>query len=281
MIANCGSWQSIKRMRKILTFTLLGLIGFTCAAFGARKVAVQSYSFADATLDELPAILKEVGVDAIGASGGLRLSKQWPDQRFNNSMTPEQREYAKKILKDNNLKIISYGVVGSKTEQNVIDLCKFAQEFDCPVILTEDHPKQFPFWEKYGPQYGVKMALHNHATDVKNGYWNPEYVSTIIAPYKHVVSAADNGHWARSGVDTVKGHNVLKGRMTAIHLKDINTFGQLAFRCEPYGEGVLGMETILKNLDAIGYDGYLVIEYEGVPNPVSQVKACVDYLRNN
>lgn len=277
-------------MKKIFVFfaaASLALCSCTSAFTGPerapRKVAVQTYTFSDTPLDELGPVMKEVGVDSIGASGGLRLSKKYPGVRFNNAMTPEQREYAKKVLRESGLKIVSYGVVYSNSEADVENLCKFAKEFGCPVVITEDKPVQFKYWEKYGPRYGVKMALHNHATDniKNNSYYNPRIVYELIKDYPSIYACADNGHWARSGIDTVEGHNVLKGKLAAIHLKDQTRFGDISSVCAPFGEGALDMKKVLENLDEQGYDGYLVIEYEGAKHPVAQVKKCVEFLRGN
>lgn len=275
-------------MKKLLLFAIAfsAFFAFNSSALAAknppRKVAVQTYTFSELPLDELIPVLKQVGVDCIGASGGLKLSKKYPDVRFNPSMNEEQKAYAHKLLNDAKIKVISYGVVYSKNRAEVENLCKFAQEFGCPVIITEDKPEQFPFWEEIAPLYGVKMALHNHAyNNYKNAYFYPRLVEMLIRPYKNICACADNGHWIRSGLNTIEGHNILKGRLAAIHFKDMNKFDNLNARCVPFGTGVADMKKVLENLDAQGYDGYFVIEYEGTRNPVKEVKKCVEFLRKN
>lgn len=274
-------------MKKIYCLTLLLIFTFSFGAFAKssendRKIALQTYTFSDLHLDELPAVLKELGISHIGASGGLKLSAKYPDVRFNNGMNAEQREYAKKIFADNKITIVSYGVVYSKTEGDVINLCKFAKEFGIPVVLTEDAPEQFTFWEKHGPEYGVKMALHNHAKDNKrNGYFDPKYVLSIIKDYKNILAGADNGHWARSGINSIEAYNVLKGKLAVIHIKDMNKFDELSARCVPFGKGVVDMAKVLQTLDAQKYDSYFVIEYEGTRNPVKEVAECIKFLREN
>ena len=271
----------------LLAFVFSAVFALPAGALAAknspRKVAVQTYTFSELPLDELIPVLKQVGVDCIGASGGLKLSKKYPDVRFNPSMSEEQKAYAHKILEGAKIKVISYGVVGSKTRGDVENLCKFAQEFGCPVVITEDKPEQFPFWEEIGPQYGVKMAVHNHAYNnyKSNAYFYPRLVEMLIRPYKNIYACADNGHWIRSGLNTIEGHNILKGKLAAIHFKDMNKFDDLGARCVPFGTGVADMKRVLENLDVQGYDGYFVIEYEGTRNPVKEVKKCVEFLRNN
>lgn len=270
-------------MKKIFCLVVSVLFAFVNFANAARNIAVQSYTFSDLPLDELIPVMKQVGVDAIGASGGLKLSKKYPDVRFNPQMTDEQKEYAHKLINEAGLKIVSYGVVYSKNKDDVENLCKFAKEFNCPVVITEDKPEQFPFWEEIGPKYGVRMALHNHAYNnyKNNAYFYPRLVESLIRPYKNVYACADNGHWARSAIDTIEGHNILKGKLDVIHTKDMNKFGDISAHCVPFGTGEVGMKEVLENLDAQGYKGYFVIEYEGKKNPVEEVKKCVEFLRRN
>ena len=259
-----------------------GGAGAFAAKNSPRKVAVQTYTFSELPLDELIPVLKQVGVDCIGASGGLKLSKKYPDVRFNPQMNEEQKAYAHKLLDGAKIKVISYGVVYSKNKEEVERLCAFAEEFGCPVIITEDKPEQFPFWEEIAPKHNVKMAVHNHAYNnyKNNAYFYPRLVEMLIRPYKNIYACADNGHWIRSGLDTIEGHSILKGRLAAIHFKDMNK-AALDARCVPFGKGVADMKKVLENLDAQGYDGYFVIEYEGTRNPVKEVKKCVEFLRNN
>ena len=268
-------------MKKLL-FPFISALAFCVLPLSARNIAVQTYTFSELPLDELIPVLKQMGVDCIGASGGLKLSKKYPDVRFNPQMTDEQKAYAHKLLNDAKIKVISYGVVYSKNKEEVERLCKFAEEFGCPVIITEDKPEQFPFWEEIAPQHNVKMALHNHAYNnyKSNAYFYPRLVEMLIRPYKNIYACADNGHWIRSGLDTIEGHNILKGRLAAIHFKDMNK-AALDARCVPFGTGVADMKKVLENLDSQGYDGYFVIEYEGTRNPVKEVKKCVEFLRKN
>ena len=50
----------------------------------------------------------------------------------------------------------------------------------------------------------------------------------------------------------------------------------------PYGEGNLGVDKMLAELDSQGYDGFLVIEYEADwDNNLPQIKKCVEYLRSH
>ena len=63
-------------------------------------------------------------------------------------MTPEQREFAKKLIFGNGFKIIGTGVVTAKNAGDPEEVCKFAKEFNIKVVTTEATKEQLPLWEK-------------------------------------------------------------------------------------------------------------------------------------
>ncbi len=255
----------------------------TAAKKQPRKIAVQMYTFRKYTLEESVPWLAKNGIYGLGITAGQDLTKKYPKLRFGPQMNEEQRQWFKDFIKANKCKVVSYGVVYTKTEADVEALCKFAKEMDVPLILTECKPELFPAWEKNCEKYGVKMAIHNHATDNKmNDYYNPKNVLNIIKPYKNIGACPDNGHWSRSGIDPIWGYKVLDGKIFATHFKDQAEFGNIKNQCVPYGTGELDMKGMLAELDRQGFDGYYIIEYEAKwDNNLPEVVKCADYLKKN
>ncbi len=248
-----------------------------------RKVGVAMYTFHRRTLEEVAPLFKEWGVDAIGLSS-TPLSSKFPKAKTGYKMPAEQREYLKKLLADNNLKIASYGVITPKNEADIIQACEFAKEMNIPLILTEALSDTIPLWEKYCEKYGLKMALHNHAVDRAkfNMYYNPNIVQGIIKNYKNIYACPDNGHWARSGIDALAGYKILNGKIAMIHFKDLESFDDLKAQPVPHGQGVLKVKEQLAELDKLCYDGYYMVEYEKNFNDnIADVRECVKFLKNN
>ncbi len=248
-----------------------------------RKIGVQLYTFHKKyTLEETIPVLEKNGIYGLGITAGQDLSKKYPKLRFGPKMNAQQREWFKNLIKSSKCKVVSFGVINPKTEAEVKELCEFAKEMGVPMLLTESKPELMPVWDKYAKENGVKVAVHNHAANSSNNYYNPYVVKKMIAPLANVGACPDNGHWSRSGIDPVKGYKVLEGEIMILHFKDQAEFGNPKNQCVPYGTGDLNMKGMLAELDRQGFDGYFLIEYEAKwDDNLQDVLKCAEYLKNN
>jgi len=264
-------------------FTLTGCCGTTqTVQKQPRKIGVQMYTFHKFTFEDSIPMLKKAGINGVGLTAGQKVSQKYP-HRIAPTLNKEQRDYLKKLIKDNNLKIVSYGVYSPNSEAEVKKLCAFAKDMGIPIILTEAKAEIIPFCEKYAGEYGVKFAVHNHAScDKMNLYYNPEVVKNLIKDCKNVYACPDNGHWSRSGIDAVSGYKTLEGKIAILHFKDQKEFNVKKNQCVPFGTGALNMKAMLSELDRQGFDGYFLIEYEANwQNNLAEVTQCAEYLRKN
>ena len=247
-----------------------------------RKVALQSYSLRVFTLEEALNKVKGLGLDGIECFPGQRLSDKYPKAKVGPSLNAEERAYMKKLLKDANLKMISFGVTGATKEAEIEKICQFAKEMGAERVLTEAPVYWIPVWNKYCKKYGLTMCLHHHATNSANQYWDADVMKKYISGYSNVRANPDPGHWGRAGRDLVKSLKTLEGLIASVHMKDEMRFNDINNKCVPLGEGVLDIKGVLAELDRQGYDGYFVIEYEADwQDNVGKIKKCIDYLRKN
>lgn len=269
---------------------LIGIIALSFLGLGAaqleakpakpRKVAVQTYSLNRFTVEEAIEKLKGLGLDGIECYPGQKVSNSMPDQKMGPEMSAQAKEFVKKLLKDANLKIVSFGVMGvGDNENEVKKICEFANEFGIEKIMTESPVKSLENWEKYSEKYGgIILCVHNHGKSSSNQYWEPTVNALFTKGKKYVKSCPDVGHWQRNDVNVMQGLKTLKGSIGSIHFKDVDAQG----RDVPYGEGVMDAKAMLKELDSQKYDGYFVIEYEAEwDNNIPSIKKCVEFLRNN
>lgn len=238
-------------------------MGAPAEAKKPRKVAVQMWSTHFYKFDYSVARLAKLGVKYIECYPGQPLSDKMPDAKFWHKMTAEQKAFAKKLLADNGIKVISYGCVGGKTEADIRKVCEFAAEMGAKTVVTEAMEDTIPIWDKVCGEYGLQMALHSHErkpNDPSYRHFDPAFLMTILKNYKNVGICADNGAWSRSGLDVVGGFKSVRGKLIEVHLKDQQKFNDLKSECAAYGEGVLDMKAILAEIDSQGFDGYFVIE---------------------
>jgi len=275
------------KMKK-LTYILFAGFALTFCAQGLnatpkapRKVAVQTYTFNKNTLEETLKVISPIGIDAVELWTGQRIGGAYPDVKANQSMTPEQRAYVKKLLNEYGVKIISMGVAGANDEAGITALCEFAKDMDIPLIVTEAPEELFPLWQKHCEKYGLKMCIHNHEKGSKNGYYDYNLVAKIIKPYTLIGACADNGGWSRSGLDCVTGIKALGGKIFEIHFKDQKTFNDPKSDAVIYGQGVVDLKGMLAELDKQGFDGYFVIEHGNAGDKAEIVRKDLEFLKNN
>ena len=260
----------------------LGMTSLQAKPAKPRKIAVQTYSLNRFTLEEAIQKLKGLDIDGIECYPGQKLSKDMGDKKFGPGMTAEEIEAVKGWLKDANLKIVNMGNYNFSWGDN--DLRKaadFCREFGIGIIVTEAPVALHDAWEKKGDTplcEGVILAVHNHGKGSSNQYWDPYVTAHLTKGKKFVKSNPDVGHWHREGIDAVKGLKTLKGTIASIHFKDV---GEDRKDCV-FGEGVMDVKGMLKELDSQKYDGWFVIEYENEwDNNVPSIKKCVEFLRKN
>lgn len=224
--------------------------------------------------------IKNVDFDALEGTPAQKVSSKYPEF-IGPDMSDDAKLELKRLLKKSGLKFVSYGVVKAKTCEDVKKYYEFAREFGMDAILAEDPEDMIKIWNQYSKKYGIKMYLHNHASVDNNPYFNPKTVMEIVSKYDGVMANPDNGHWSRSGIDSVEGFRTLKGKIGSIHLKDQPKFGSPDKDSVPFGEGELDVKGMLRELDSQNYEGYFVIEYPRLDNPLCEVKKCVEFLRKN
>jgi sugar phosphate isomerase/epimerase len=92
-------------------------------------------------------------------------------------------------------------------------------------------------------------------------------------------SAADTGHWVRSGIKPIDALKVLEGRIISCHLKDLNEFSPNAHDV-PFGQGVSEIKLILDELRRQQFNGNISMEYEyHWDNSLPEIMQCVDFVR--
>lgn len=252
------------------------------AKVGGFIVGPQAYTFRLFTFFEAVDKAKASGANAIEAYPGQKLSPD-VDASFNHNASPAIWAQAKKKLKDTGVRLVNYGVVNVKNEEEARKLFDFATVMDIPCITTEPPVDQLDMYEKLAEEYQIKVALHNHPKRPDNPdykWWDPEFVMKSLEGRSPLMGAcADTGHWTRSGIKPLDGIKILAGRINSCHIKDLNEFARNAHDVH-WGEGVGNVKAVLDELRKQGFEGNISIEYEhNWENNQPDVAACIDFIR--
>jgi sugar phosphate isomerase/epimerase len=202
---------------------------------------------------------------------GIKYVEMFPGQEIgggiagnnNFSMDKETRDKVLALIQSKGLKLVNYGVVGAKTEEEWNKLFEFAKAMGIQTIVTEADSMQLNYIEPLCVKYGIFIALHNHPKPSK--YWSPDYTMQQIANRnKYIGICADFGHWVRSGLNPIESLQKCKGRILSIHAKDLIP-AQGAFNGYhdvPWGTGTSNFAGMMWELKNQGYKGTFTVEYE-------------------
>ena len=197
-------------------------------------------------------------------------------------LAPEIRRELKKRLDGYGIKMVNYyAPIDSNTEvfRKIFD---YAKEMGVRTLVAEPPAEVFDKLEDLCDEYKINLAIHNHPESPNSKYWRPENVLKVCEGRgKRIGACADTGHWVRSGLDPVECLKKLKGRIIAMHLKDVAESGRPEARDVPLGTGKAKYADVLEELYAQRFRGVMSIEYEHLSDQlVTDVAKCVKFVED-
>ena len=226
------------------------------------KLGCQAYSFNRFTFYEAIDKVHSLGLRWIEAYPGQSLSPEHPDIRFYHNAPDNVRQEVKSKLKEANVTLINYGVVGLPNDEvecrKVFD---FAKDMGIETLCSEPPEEAFDLIDKLCDEYEIDVAIHNHPEPSR--YWNPDTVLKVTkGRSKRIGACADTGHWMRSGVDPLEALKKLEGRIISFHFKDLNEFGNKEAHDVPWGTGAGDIPAWLAEVKRQGIQPVFSVEYE-------------------
>ncbi|MBN8219038.1 MAG: sugar phosphate isomerase/epimerase [Spirochaetes bacterium] len=170
------------------------------------------------------------------------------------------------------------------------DVAKERKWFECAKIAgakmmtahfrVDSFTTAIPAVMKLSDEFGVRLAIHCHGGYMFGGSFDVlEHLLKISGPQ---IGVCIDTAWC---MQTGRGNPVewvqkFGKRVYGMHYKDF-TFDRAAKWTDVIvGTGNLNLPELLKALEATGFDGHAVFEYEGdVENPDPALKQCVEKLR--
>lgn len=243
------------------------------------KVAVQTFSFNRLTLDEALGKIRAAGATNAECYIGQKIGGGI-EEKVSPAMSEEAAAKIAQLLAKHDIRLVSLGVCMQAKEEDVIANCRLASKLGAEFINVEVPADAIALYSKHAAECGLRVAVHNHASDSKLAYYKPENVLAAIQGLENVGVCPDNGHYARSGGDVLGNLRVLDGKILLLHLKDMDKTGALDASVVPYGEGIVDLPAVIEELQRQKFDGYVVIELEGkaAGDGEASLKKDLDYL---
>ncbi len=156
------------------------------------------------------------------------------------------------------------------------EYCKAA---GIPLIVGAPTHATLPRVERFVKEYNIPVAIHNHGPEDKEWPSPLDVLKAVGGMDPRVGCCIDVGHTMRTGTDVVEAIRKAGPRLLDMHMKDLASptakESQVAV-----GEGIMPVRAIFAALIAMGYRGYVDLEYEIKPDdPLPGMIESFAYMR--
>jgi len=246
------------------------------------RLSCQLYTFRDRSFYEALEVLAEMGLRRVEPAFFLPLSKERPDLKTSENLSPAQRREMKERMRDLGFTMPTYYAPLEKDTSGYRKVYDFAKEMGVETLIAEPPPENFGALDKLCQEYKINLAVHNHPEGPNSKYWNPDAVLKACAGHSARIGACpDTGHWVRSGLDTLASLRKYERRILVLHLKDAAESGRRDSRDVPLGTGQAQYAALLRQMYDWKWRGVMSIEYEHLsPQLVQDVAQCVKFVED-
>ena len=237
------------------------------------KLGVASYSLRELTRDEAIDAVQVLDTPYINIKS-FHLPYELVDE-------PEAMEEALQEFKDAGLTIIGGGNnnIREDTDEHVRMFFEYAKMAGMPLLVIAPTPEVLPRIEKFVKEYDIAVAIHNHGPEDEYFPAPSDAVKLIKDMDPRVGLCVDVGHTARTGNDVVQEIADAGDRVLDLHMKDLNNLSVKESQCI-VGKGAMPVAAIFRQLQQMGYDGYVNLEYEiDADDPLPGMQQSFAYMR--
>src|SRR5204863_3240341 len=221
------------------------------------RLGVASYSLRNFPLEKAIEMTKALGTPYINLK-----SFHLPYEA-----TAAQLANARRLVESAGLQIVGGGLITFEkdTDEDVRKYFEYAKGAGIPLIVGTGHPDVLPRVERFVKQYDIKIAIHNHGPE-DNHFPSPyDVLARVRTMDPRMGLCIDVGHTVRTGTDVVRAIADAGPRLLDMHMKDLRDLTAKGSQCI-VGEGAIPIADIFRQLGAMGYRGYVNLEYEIDPD---------------
>ena len=238
---------------------------------GAIKLGVASYSFREYSRALAIRCIKELRTPYVSVK----------EFHLPYRSSPEELETGRREFEKAGLTIMSGGNISlSKDDPDDIRrYFEYAKMCGMPMMVCAPTHTNMGTIEKFVKEYNIRIAIHTHGPEDKQ-YPTPQSVLAVVRNMDPRCGLCmDVGHSSRAGANVVESIAEAGDRLFDMHIKDLRSFEPHAIQCD-VGEGIMPVVGIFKQLQKIGYQGCVNLEYEiNGDNPLPGMKISFSYMR--
>jgi sugar phosphate isomerase/epimerase len=238
---------------------------------GAIRLGVASYSFRNFPRAKAIAMTKALGTPFINIK-----SVHLPYE-----LSPADLAAGRAEFVSAGLTIVGGGMItfAKDTDEEVRKYFDYARAAGMPLIVATCPPEALPRIDRFARQYHIKVAIHNHGPE-DHVFPSPYDVLRAVKDCSPRIGLClDVGHAYRAGADVVQAIADAGPRLLDMHMKDLRDLKVKESQCI-VGEGAVPIPEIFRQLQAIGYGGYVNLEYEIDPDdPLPGMIKSFEYMR--
>ena len=236
------------------------------------RLGVASYTFRNFNRAQLIGFLKQLNVSAVNLKDVKDHLPSDPQQE-----TAALADYAAAGIKPRAAGTIYFDKDDDADIRNKFEYCKRA---GISVIVAGDPaPGTLPRIEKFVRDYDIRFAIHNHGPEDKIWHSPLDVLKAVKGLDPRIGCCIDVGHTVRAGTDILQAIHEVGPRLFNVHMKDLANFQDKDSQV-PVGEGKMPVPKMFQALVAIGYQGFVDLEYEIHPDdPMPGVTASLAYMR--
>ncbi len=258
--------------------TAAGLAGFSSPGrahaeekAGAVRLGVASYSFREFNRELAIKCIKELRTPWVSVK----------EFHLPYRSSPEELENGRKEFERAGLTIVSGGniTLAKDDPDDIRRYFEYAKMCGMPMMVCAPTHSNLGTIERFVKEYNIRIAIHNHGPE-DTKFPTPQSVLAVVRDMDPRCGLCmDVGHSARAGANVVESIAEAGSRLFDMHIKDLKTFEPPAVQCD-VGEGIMPIVGIFKQLQKIGYQGNVNLEYEiNGDNPLPGMQKSFSYMR--
>jgi sugar phosphate isomerase/epimerase len=238
----------------------------------AIRLGLASYTFRNFNRAQMIGYLKQLNVLALNAK----------DVKDHLPMDTQEEASALADYAAAGVKLHAAGTIYFAKDEDADIRTKFeyCKRAGISVIVAGDPtPETLPRIEKFVKEYDIRIAIHNHGPEDKLWHSPLDVLNAVKNSDARIGCCIDVGHTVRAGTDVVRSIREAGPRLFNVHMKDLANF-QSKDSQVAVGDGVMPVRKIFETLVAIGYKGFVDLEYEIHPDdPMPGVVGSFAYMR--